>query len=565
MSDTEKVYSGLTFNDSVHDITKSDRKAVNKRVIIVVVLLIILSMGIGVALGYAIFYRETSDDGRAAPLPQPTAKPTIGKPRTTPSSQPQPSYNSWLDVPCNEYGEPQCPAGYEKRPLVLLSLDGFRADYLIRNFTPNIAKIANCGVHAPYMRPVFPTYTFPNHYSIATGLFPESHGIIANNMYDPVFRTVFSYGNSEAKKSRWWGGEPIWVTAEKQGLRSASYFWTGSDVEIAGVRPTYYFSYDGDTTYEQRVDTVLSWITMPEDKRPSLITLYFDEPDTEGHISGPFSDDINAVLNRVDNTVGDLMDGLVKSGLHHCVDLIVLADHGMTEISCDRVFFMHDYIDTYDYFYRLGAVTRLDPRSNAKIKEPVEVVDEMQCKRDHVTPYVKWEMPKNWHYANNRRIEDIVVVADDGWTISLRNDSSYQERYCTGGTHGYDNKDMTMGALFMAHGPSFKQNLTVDTFLATELYSLMTDILGVEAAPNNGTRGSLNHILRNPIPIEEPDKTDSSAPNDCPFPADYHRRIEMDMSNCTCESIKFKVDERIVVFQFDRTIRRRRSKNSTSS
>ncbi|XP_077991015.1 venom phosphodiesterase-like [Glandiceps talaboti] len=449
-----------------------------------------------------------------------------------------PQYDKWLDVPCNTYDEAKCPAGYNKRPLVVLAMDGFRAEYLHRNFTPNLQKLATCGVHAPSMRPVFPTYTFPNHYSIVTGLFPESHGIIANNMYDPEFNTVFSLGSSESRKARWWGGEPIWVTAEKQGLRTATYFWPGSDVDIAGIRPTYSFVYDGDTSYEQRTDIVLGWLGMPEEKRPDFITLYFDEPDYEGHGTGTVSDELNEELKRMDGIVGDVMNGITKLGLHHCVDIIVLADHGMAEIGCDKVFFLADYIKYSDYYYRLGPMTRLDPKSSAKIKDPDEVVAALQCKKDDVKSYVKWELPRNWHYANNRRIDDIVIMADEGWTISLRNDSSYDHKYCSGGNHGFDNRYMTMGAIFMAHGPSFKQNLEMDTFLATELYPLMADVLGIEPEPNNATRGSLNYILRNPKPIDEPSKQENREPIKCEFPADYEGRVSMDKSNCTCENLK---------------------------
>ncbi|XP_070556165.1 venom phosphodiesterase-like [Ptychodera flava] len=528
MSDKGNIYTDIMIEDSMNSIYKPKSK--RKRTILICILLVLASAGIGIGIGYAIFDSPTE-------LPD---EPGDNKPII--------DYDSWLEAPCNENGEAQCPAGYTKRPLVILSLDGFRADYLDKGFTPNIAKIANCGVYAPSMRPVFPTYTFPNHYSIVTGLFRESHGIIANNMYDPEFNAVFSLGSDESRNSRWWGGEPIWVTAEKQGLPLCYLLLAGSDVEIGGVRPTYSFLYDGETSYEQRVDTVLSWISMPEEKRPDFITLYFDEPDYAGHDYGPYGGEVNEVLSRVDETVGELMDGMVKLGVHHCVDLIVLADHGMTELSCDKVFFMGDYIDTSDYYYRLGAISRLDPKSSAELSEPEEVVDAMQCKDHNVTPYVKWELPKNWHYANNRRIEEIVIVADDSWTISLKNDSSYSEQYCSGGTHGYDNKYTSMEALFMAHGPSFKQNLEIDTFLCLELYPLMADILDLEPAPSNATRGSLNHILRNPKPIEEPDMADFSPPSDCPFPTDYDQRIDIDMSNCTCKSLQNHTNKAIEEF-----------------
>ncbi|XP_077870144.1 venom phosphodiesterase-like [Saccoglossus kowalevskii] len=517
MDEKRNIYNVIDMGGMPLEDTPKQRSLV--RWILLMVVLLFVFIGIGIGIGYAIGKKSE----QSGPILDATDSPST-------------TYDSWLDAPCNDEEQPQCPTGYEKRPLLLLSLDGFRADYLLRGLTPNIEKLANCGSHAPFMRAVFPTDTFPNHYSIATGLYPESHGIVANNMYDPNFRTVFSIGNAESRKSRWWGGEPIWVTAENQGLRTATYFWVGSDVEIAGVRPTYWFPYNGDTSYEQRVDIVLGWLTMQEEKRPSLITLYFDEPDHEGHDTGPYSDELNVVLQRVDKTVGDLMDGIVKAGLHNCMDVIVLADHGMAERSCDRVFFMGDYITTSEYYYRLGANARLEPKSNAKLKDPHDIVGAMQCEENHVTPYVKWELPKNWHYSNNLRIDNTVIVADNGWTISSNNDSNYQERYCSGGTHGYDNKGESMGALFLAHGPSFKQHQQIDTFLNIELYNLMTDILDIEPAPNNGTPGSLNHILRNPKVIDEPDKDDALTPIEYSFPqgTDYDDRINEDTSHCTC-------------------------------
>nr|XP_006823611.1 PREDICTED: ectonucleotide pyrophosphatase/phosphodiesterase family member 3-like [Saccoglossus kowalevskii] len=378
------------------------------------VVLLFVFIGIGIGIGYAIGKKSE----QSGPILDATDSPST-------------TYDSWLDAPCNDEEQPQCPTGYEKRPLLLLSLDGFRADYLLRGLTPNIEKLGR--------------------YSVLATQSPENRD----------------------------GGE---------------------------------------------------------ENRPSLITLYFDEPDHEGHDTGPYSDELNVVLQRVDKTVGDLMDGIVKAGLHNCMDVIVLADHGMAERSCDRVFFMGDYITTSEYYYRLGANARLEPKSNAKLKDPHDIVGAMQCEENHVTPYVKWELPKNWHYSNNLRIDNTVIVADNGWTISSNNDSNYQERYCSGGTHGYDNKGESMGALFLAHGPSFKQHQQIDTFLNIELYNLMTDILDIEPAPNNGTPGSLNHILRNPKVIDEPDKDDALTPIEYSFPqgTDYDDRINEDTSHCTC-------------------------------
>ncbi|XP_006821657.1 ectonucleotide pyrophosphatase/phosphodiesterase family member 3-like [Saccoglossus kowalevskii] len=474
-------------------------------------------LGIGIAIGYGIGYNEPSFE--------PELTDNVVKPM------------SWLSTPCEIYSEPLCPSTFTRRPLLLVSLDGFRAEYLLRNFTPNIKKLSECGVHAPYMFPVFPSYTFPNHYSIVTGMYPESHGIIANSMYDPDMGESFSLDSEQKFNPQWWNAaEPIWVTAINNGLKTGGFFWPGEDVEIRGVRPTYYHRYDGAVSYEQRIDEVLSWLTLPEEKRPAFMTAYFEEPDGAGHDFGPYADEVDAMLQYMDTVIGALMDGIMNLQLDKCVDIIILADHGMAPRDCSRVFFLHDYINTYDYYIRYGAITRLDPKWDAVISDPDEIVASFQCQDPNITSYVKWDLPKNWHYANNVRIEPSIVVADVGWTISGRNDSSYKEEYCSGGTHGFNNKGIQMESLFLAHGPSFKQNMAIDPFLAIELYPLMTEILGIPESRNNATTGSLSHILRNPKPLVAPtlivqEKTA------CTYPADYEARILEDSSGCTCDAV----------------------------
>ncbi|XP_070556164.1 ectonucleotide pyrophosphatase/phosphodiesterase family member 3-like isoform X2 [Ptychodera flava] len=479
-------------------------------------------LGIGIGIGYVI---GNEGETVAEPLPEP---------------QPGPP-PKWLDLPCETNPEPVCPEGYSRPPMLLMSLDGFRAEYLLRNLTPNIQKLAKCGVHAPYMLPVFPTYTFPNHYSIVTGMYPEAHGIVANSMYDPEMRKSFSLSSDEKLNPEWWeDGIPIWETAERNGMKTGAFFWPGTDVKIHGIYPSYWNLYAGGVSYEQRIVTLLSWMALPnEDLRPKFMTTYFDEPDTAGHDYGPVAPEMDAMLAEMDELVGLLMDGIVQMNLTNCFDLIIVADHGMAPTSCNRTFFIHDYINSDDYFIRAGAIARLDPKSSAAISDPDDIVEAFQCKEENMTGYTKWDLPKNWHYADSVRIEDSVVISDEEYYVSIKNDESYNPSWCSGGNHGWDHRGIQMESLFLAHGPSFKQNLKIDPFLCIELYPLMAEILGLPEAPNNATTGSLSHILKNPKPIPEPDFSGATDPDDCPFPSsdtEYNYRTGQDESGCTCES-----------------------------
>ncbi|XP_076096525.1 uncharacterized protein LOC143067274 isoform X4 [Mytilus galloprovincialis] len=413
---------------------------------------------------------------------------------------------TWLDKPCPSQPE-TCNSDYQ--PLILLSLDGFRADYLLRNFTPYIKKLSQCGVHAPYMRSVYPTKTFPNHYSIVTGLYPESHGVIDNNMYDESIGAWFGMSKPNASDPRWWKGEPIWNTAKKNNKKSATYFWPGSDVQIQGMYPDIWKKYDGKIPFDSRVDELLRWVELPAGQRPDFMTLYFDEPDHTGHSVGP--DDIPKIgqaLDKVDEAVGRLMEGLYRRNLHNCANIIIVADHGMSDTSCDRLITVRDYITEYNNMYVYeGAFSRINPkikygRSHPRsVPNPVPVANiiaNMSCKTPHMKVYNKLLLPKRHHYANSPRIADIIVDVEDKWLFTYRALKSYNKRFCVGGNHGYDNMYKSMNALFLAHGPSFKQNLKVEPFENIELYNLMSVIMNITAAPNNGTKGSLNQLLRQP-------------------------------------------------------------------
>jgi predicted AlkP superfamily pyrophosphatase or phosphodiesterase len=380
-------------------------------------------------------------------------------------------------------------ANGENIPQVLLiSLDGFRRSYLERDSLPTLHALARDGVVADAMIPSFPTITFPNHYTLVTGLYPEHSGIVGNTIYDPEFKALFTMGNAESKEGRWWLGQPIWVTAEKQGRRAASYFWPGSEAEIDGVRPTRWKPYDGTVTYQARVDSVLSWFDLSGQQRLSFITLYFDEPDHSGHEYGPDSPRTAAAAARADSAVGRLVAGLRARGLYDKVNLIVVSDHGMSELSPDRVVYLDDVVDTSTV--RINSLSPdlfLTPRDGdapallAKIKH-----------LPHVSAWLKADVPARLHYNEGRRITPVVAVADDGWTIAIHGST----RPMLGGAHGYDNANASMRALFIAHGPAFKQGVTMPAFPNIDVYDLLARILGVKPAPNDGTLAPFESVLR---------------------------------------------------------------------
>ncbi|XP_067888298.1 ectonucleotide pyrophosphatase/phosphodiesterase family member 2 [Heterodontus francisci] len=395
----------------------------------------------------------------------------------------------WVDEDCEDLKAPDCPAGFVRPPLIIFSVDGFRASYMKKGgkVMPNIEKLRSCGTHAPYMRPVYPTKTFPNMYTLATGLYPESHGIVGNLMHDPVFDANFSLRGREKFNPRWWGGQPIWVTTVNQAVKAGTFFWPI-------VIP-----------YEQRVFTILQWLNLPDNERPYVYAFYSEQPDGYGHRYGPSSSEVTDALRTTDRIVGQLMNGLKQMKLHRCVNIIFLGDHGMEEASCEKTEFLSNYLSTVDDIILFpGSLGRIRSRySNNARYDPKALVANLTCKRpdQHFKPYLKMNLPKRLHYANNRRIEDVHLMVERKWLVArkpmdvtrrLSGKCSFQ------GDHGYDNKINSMQTVFIGYGSSFKYKTKVPSFENIELYNVMCDLLGLKPAPNNGTHGSMNHLLRNP-------------------------------------------------------------------
>ncbi|MCX6255344.1 MAG: ectonucleotide pyrophosphatase/phosphodiesterase [Bacteroidia bacterium] len=374
--------------------------------------------------------------------------------------------------------------------VVLVSLDGFRWDYNKLYFTPNLDKLAKDGVNAERMISSFPTVTFPNHYTIATGLYPDHHGIINNSFPAPDLGLFYRMGDRTAVENpAFYEGEPVWVTAEKQGVRSASFFWVGSEAPVGGMHPSYWEKYDETVTYEARIDTVIKWLGYPPQKRPELITLYFDEPDATSHDFGPVSPETGKVVEQLDSLIGVLRTKLSALPYAKKINLILLSDHGMASVSSDKYINLKSLVP-----YRMIA--------SISGGNPVYLINPSEGKKDSVLYLInkarglrawsKSQLPSKWHYGSNPRIPGIVVVADSSWSIGTRPDGSS----IGGGAHGYDNYNSDMFSIFYAAGPSFKKNYKFKELNNTDIYNLICRILVIKPAKNDGNPANIKGLLR---------------------------------------------------------------------
>lgn len=387
-------------------------------------------------------------------------------------------------------------------PIVLLiSFDGYRWDYPELHGAPALLALAGEGVRAQELVPSFPSKTYPNHYTLVTGLRPEHHGIVANSMWDPEWKAGFSLADRSAvEDGRWWEGEPIWVTAERRGLVTASSFWPGSEAAIGGVRPTYWGRYDDTVPDEKRVDDVLAWLDLPAEKRPRLITLYFDEPDGGGHAFGPNSPQAGAAVAHVDALLARLRAGVAARGLGDSVDWIVVSDHGMTPVDAGKAIVLADFVDL--------AGVAIDDLSVFGLLRPQpgtedSIVRGLTGAHPHLHAARKGAMPERLHFRAHRRIPEIVVWADPGWTIyGTRADlaAALAKSDPPRGAHGYDPAERDMHGIFVAAGPSFKKGISTPPLDNVDVYPLLARLLGVPPAPNDGNPVATAAMLAERMP-----------------------------------------------------------------
>lgn len=389
--------------------------------------------------------------------------------------------------------QPTRVAQHGYSPLILISIDGYRHDYIKRGLSPNLAELAADGVRATAMRPAYPTLTFPNHYAIVTGLYPDHSGIVDNDFYSPVSGKKFVYNKyASIKDPSWWGGVPIWVGAERQGKHAATEFWPGSDVAIDGVRPEHWHRFDGKVTPDQRVDQVLKWLGLPRGKRPDFVTLYFEQVDHAGHEGGPDSKLVNHALRVVDAALGRLIRGLRQRGIYHTANIIVVSDHGMRATSLKRMVVLDKLVDMkHVRVIRAGVLAALAARPGYR-----DQVDTALLKpHPHMHCWEKANLPARLHYGTNPRIAPLICIPEDGWLIETQQYLDRPNHHISMGEHGYDNADPQMGALFVAHGPAFKRGVNYPEFDNVDVYPLMTHILGIKPAPNDGDFADVRGML----------------------------------------------------------------------
>jgi predicted AlkP superfamily pyrophosphatase or phosphodiesterase len=380
---------------------------------------------------------------------------------------------------------------------ILISLDGFRADYLDRGNTPTLSALAADGARGA-MRPSFPSLTYPNHYTLVTGKRPDHHGMVNNTLEaDEVPGVDFKMSNHEAVgDERWWDqAKPIWVSAEQQGVHAGILFWPGSEAAIDGVRPSYWKAYDEKLAYDDRVDMVLSWI---DAKSPplGLATLYFDAADTEGHHYGPDSPEVNAAAVRVDAAMARLVAGLKARRLYETTNIVVVADHGMASQPLSGLVDVATLVDPAKVkFVSTGSVVGVRALPGFEVEVKAAMLDKPH---PHLTCWEKGKIPARYGYGTNPRVPPIVCLAERGWYFATASALAkrWREHPRDGGAHGYDPFDPTMRAVFVAHGPAFKSGVVLPVFDNVDVYPLLTRLIGVRGDKGDGSLGPVKAALR---------------------------------------------------------------------
>jgi predicted AlkP superfamily pyrophosphatase or phosphodiesterase len=387
------------------------------------------------------------------------------------------------------------------RPIVILvSLDGWRHDYFDRFQPPNLERLASSGVRASGLIPQFPSKTFPNHYTIVTGLRLANHGIVSNNIVSPEIPGRFSMSNRDAVRDpRWWGGEPIWNTAERQGRIAAAMFWPGSEAPVNGRYATYWLPYEDLLPHRNRVNKVLEWLALPPEKRPSFVTLYLSDVDNAGHKVGPEAKDnteVGDAVQKVDATLGELVAGVEALGLQALVNYVIVSDHGMSQLSPDRMIRLDDYIDTSKFdVIDAGPVLAIAPKDG----DVEGLYRALARKHPRMAVYRKADLPRRFELSESPRVLPIMAIADDGWYITTKRE---MERWATsgtssGGAHGYDPANRSMHGLFIASGPGVRGGgRVVGAFENIHVYDFMCALLGIQPARNDGDPRVTRKLLR---------------------------------------------------------------------
>lgn len=383
------------------------------------------------------------------------------------------------------------------KPIVMLvSVDGLRADYIQKHQPPNILKIIKQGIYTTDMIPSYPSLTFPNHFTIATGRYPGHHGIVSNAFWDTARQQKYDAFSPEvANDSTWYEGEPIWNVAEKNGMIAHTIDWVGSSAHVGQMDPTCYTNYDKNITFDQKIDRAFESLALPEDTRPHFITLYTAEVDDAGHANGPYSDKTVAALMNVDRQLGRLWDKIQESKLP--INLIVVSDHGMEALNKDKIIFIDDYISaddqkTFQYIDR-GASGLLYNSDPAKVKATYEA---FKANEKNFKVYLKGQTPTEYHMDHPTRTGDIVIVPDIGYYLTYRPVQGLPFTLKSLGTHGWDPKNKEMHAFFMAAGPNIAVNQTIPAFQNVDVYPFVMNLLSLSTnVPFDGNDKTLKPYL----------------------------------------------------------------------
>jgi predicted AlkP superfamily pyrophosphatase or phosphodiesterase len=380
----------------------------------------------------------------------------------------------------------------DKPNVILMSFDGFRADYLDTYNAPNFSRFARSGARAENMIPVFPSKTFPNHYSIVTGDYTETHGIVSNRFWDPARNAAYALGDPKSVlDATWYRGEPIWVTAEKQGMVTASYFWVGSEAPIGGIRPSITKRFGDSVSNLAMIDSVLAWLELPAESRPHLITTYMSAVDHAGHTYGPNDPHVQAAILSVDSALGRLLDGLERSPQKNNTYIMLVSDHGMATYEPATYRRMRDVIDTTGVRLGEGGPVANLHISGGKTRARI-LRDSLNRNLKHGRAYLREEVPERFHYRSDPRIGDVVVVMDEHWQFGTRVPSN------PGGQHGWDPQLASMRSIFLVIGPTIPAGRTISPFENIHVYPFIAELLGLQ--PARGIDGK-SGLLRSRVNI----------------------------------------------------------------
>lgn len=379
----------------------------------------------------------------------------------------------------------------DNRYVVILSMDAFRWDLADRAFTPTLDSLKRVGSYAE-IYPVFPSNTFPSHYAMATGLHPDHHGVVNNGFYDKsIGRRLSVFDREDVLLPGFWGGEPIWNTAERQGRTANIFMWPGSDVPIGGRQATIWTPYSDAPDYYERADWVTDALTRPVEDIPNLVMWYFEQPDAAMHTYGPSSDEAIAQAEHIDSVLRYFFSRVRRSPVFDRINFIVTADHGMTELSPDRTINLYEILDTTQILRTVNGTPLGLEIEETYVDEALRLLR----RTGHLKAWRREKMPSKYHYGSHpMRLTNVIVLPDMGWTVEYAS----HPRGLRGkqGTHGYDNFGRDMHMVFYGSGPAFRAHYRQRSFQNQNIYLILCHLLGIEPAPNDGEWRDVRSMFR---------------------------------------------------------------------